>query len=186
MNLMNGTSLINHPSGPAGGETEPSARSLAVGKWGAGLFSCLLIGAVLSPVIQNWRAKPVDSFPFSYYPMFSEKREGTSRVTYMVGIDSKGNRHNLHYKYARGDMGAGGLNQVRRQISKMLERKEADKLCQAIARNVSNKQEGWLAKVVAVEVRTDTYNLNDYFTGKSRIPVKSKIHATCSVKRDGK
>jgi hypothetical protein len=145
-----------------------------------------MIGAVLSPIVQNWREEPEDSFPLSYYPMFTEKREATSRITYIVGTDAEGNRRRIHYKYAGGDAAGGGLNQVRRQIGRMIKRGDADKLCKGIARNVARKDSGWLARVVTVEVRTDTYNLTDYFTGKSRIPVKEKIHATCSVKRNDK
>ncbi len=36
-----------------------------------------LLGSVLVPIRQNWRAKPRDGFPLSYYPMFSAKRSGT-------------------------------------------------------------------------------------------------------------
>lgn len=139
-----------------------------------------MIAAVLSPATQNWRDKPKDSFPLSYYPMFSAKRAPTSRITYMVGIDSDGNRRKLHYKFA----GDGGLNQVRRQINKMVEKDDEDKLCKAVARRVASKQEGWVTNVVAVQIRTDTYDLTGYFSGANTAPVKEKIRATSKVRRD--
>src|SRR5262249_22843254 len=44
------------------------------GKIIPGVLSVVMIGATLSPVVENWREKPTDSFPLSYYPMFSQKR----------------------------------------------------------------------------------------------------------------
>ena len=146
----------------------------------AGLFSCLTIAAVLSPISQNWRTNPNDSFPLSYYPMFTAKRERTATITYLVGIDAQGNRRKLHYTFA----GEGGLNQVRRQINKMVKKDDEDKLCKSVARKVAKKGRGWTTNVVAVEIRSDTYDLAGYFSGANKAPVKDKVRATCKVQRD--
>jgi hypothetical protein len=56
--------------------TSSCSRRFLLGKGAAGLFSLLLIGAVLAPIMQNWRTKRGrdteggargDSFPFSPY-----------------------------------------------------------------------------------------------------------------------
>ncbi|NJM08485.1 hypothetical protein HC891_23350 [Candidatus Gracilibacteria bacterium] len=44
-------------------------------------FSMVLVGAVLAPLIENWRAAPRDNFPLSYYPMFSARRSKRSKFT---------------------------------------------------------------------------------------------------------
>ena len=77
----------------------------------AGLFGLLLMGATVAPIEQNWRPHPNDNFPFSYYPMFSEKRGEIYAVSYIVGLDVQGNRHLISHRLA----GSGGLNQTRRQ-----------------------------------------------------------------------
>src|SRR5688500_190743 len=93
-----------------------SARSKRVllEKGSAGLLGVLLIGATLAPIAQNWRPEPKDSFPFSYYPMFSQKRGDIYRVHYMVGLDGQGKRHTIPHLFA----GEGGFNQTRRQINR--------------------------------------------------------------------
>lgn len=142
------------------------------------VVSILTIAAVFSPVIQNWRERPADSFPLSYYPMFSEKRDEATRVTYIAGIDADGNRSTIPYTYA----GKGGLNQVRRQIGKTLNRGEADKLCEQVAAKVAKRKRGKFAGVSDVEIITGRYNLNNYFSGQ-KTPVSEKIQARCAVMR---
>src|SRR5213080_1334672 len=66
----------------------------------AGLFGFLLMGATVAPVAQNWRPHPKDDFPFSYYPMFSEKRGEIYAVSYMVGLDGQGSRTLISYRFA--------------------------------------------------------------------------------------
>ena len=159
------------------GTSVPAAER--AGPWAAAFFSVTLVALVLWPVVQNWREKPQDSFPFSYCPMFSENRKPTERVSYLVGIDAEGRRHKLPYTVA----GMGGLNQVRRQINRRLERDQEDTLCRAVAEKVA-KAKGWYTNIVRVEVRTDTYHLGGYFTGTNRAPLREKIHGSTKVRRD--
>ena len=62
---------------------------LTGGKRVAFLSSLAMIGAVLGPIQQNWRAQPHDSFPLSYYPMFSAKRQAIETFHYLVGGDAE-------------------------------------------------------------------------------------------------
>lgn len=153
-------------------------RSLVLGKGFAGGLSVLTIGAVLWPIVQNWREKPRDGFPLSYYPMFSAKRARTASVTYLVGLDARGGRRLLPYDYA----GTGDLNQVRRQINRIVREGRADKLCQIVAGKVALEGEGEFADVVTVQVVTGKYRLADYFAGK-RDPVSERVHASWPVER---
>jgi hypothetical protein len=78
------------------------------------LFAATVLGAMLVPVQQNWRApeKRTDGFPFSYYPMFSKRRRQYANVVFAVGILADGSRRRLRHSL----LGTGGLNQVRHQI----------------------------------------------------------------------
>jgi len=159
-------------------ETDGPLASLVRGKGLAGGLSLLTVGAVLWPVAQNWRKEPKDSFPLSYYPMFSAKRSESAKVNYLVGVGARGERYLLPYAYA----GTGGLNQVRRQINRILRKGGADRLCRLVAENVAQEKEGRFADVVTVRVVTGEYRLTDYFTGK-RDPVSEVVHASCPVER---
>ncbi len=63
----------------------------------AGAATVLAVGAVLWPIRQNWRARKIDGFPFSYYPMFSAKRAETARVYHLVGLTETGERRIVPY-----------------------------------------------------------------------------------------
>jgi hypothetical protein len=73
----------------------PVARAPRAGpaKWQAALFSVAMLGLVAAPVLENWKAEPRDSFPLSYYRMFSEERADRQRLTYLVALDGRDNRH---------------------------------------------------------------------------------------------
>lgn len=149
------------------------------GKGLAGGLSLLMIGAVLRPVVENWRKEPKDSFPLSYYPMFTAKRATRARVTYLVGFDARRRRYRIPYTYA----GAGGLNQVRRQITRIVRRGKAEELCRLVASTIAQESGGPLADVVTVQVVTGEYQLADYFGGK-KTPVSESVRASWSIGRD--
>src|SRR5262245_23160043 len=93
-------------------------------KYCALFFSLAMTGAVLLPVHQNWRSTPHDSFPLSYYPMFSAKRSPVEIFHYIVGYDADDKRYIIPHTFA----GAGGLNAVRRQINRTVREGHADEL----------------------------------------------------------
>jgi len=98
--------------------------------------SAALLGAVITPVRQNWRPVPRDGFPLSYYPMFSARRRRTGTVTHLVGVDADGRSRVLHYRHA----GTGGLNQVRRQIRRSVTEDRADALAERAAGSVARSR----------------------------------------------
>ena len=161
--------------------------SLAREKGFAGVFGALMIGAVLMPVVQNWRERPKDGFPLSYYPMFSLKRSDSTTVRYLVGLDAHGRRHLLPHTYA----GTGGLNQVRRQINKVVRGGKADTLCRLVAAKVAQRDEERFAGVVTVQVVVGRYRLTDYFAEKrgsvwermDASRTREHVEASCPVER---
>lgn len=159
----------------------------ALEKGFAGLFGAFLVGAVLWPVVENWRERPRDGFPLSYYPMFSLKRADATTVRYLVGLDATGERRLLPHTCA----GTGGLNQVRRQINKLVRGGEADALCKLVAADVATRDEERFAGVVTVQVVVGRYRLADFFADRrgsvwermKASRVREVVEASCPVER---
>lgn len=143
---------------------------------GAGWLSALVLGATLFPVTENFREKPADGFPLSYYPMFSYTVASVQRLNYILGTDEAGTRHVLHYGYA----GTGGMNQVRRQIRRRVKHGSAPQLCEEIAARISNSSEE--AAVVTVSIATGDFRLDAYLEGRTS-PQRERILASCPVLR---
>lgn len=154
----------------------------------AGLFGALLAGAVLWPVVENWRGRPEDGFPLSYYPMFSLKRADATTVRYLVGLDACGERWLLPHTCA----GTGGLNQVRRQINALVRAGEAHALCRLVAADVATRNEEHFPDIVTVQVVVGRYRLADFFAARrgsvwermEASRVRETVEASCPVKRN--
>jgi hypothetical protein len=157
------------------------ASRLNRGKRLAALASVAMIGAVLWPIQENWRKDPHDSFPLSYYPMFSAKRRPIESFNYLVGHDTKGKRCLIRHSFA----GHGGLNAVRRQINKKVRQNRADEVAQMVAKRLADREDGKWSRIVKVDVVTGRYAVDDYFHGRKK-PVSEKIKATCPVERSQK
>jgi hypothetical protein len=144
----------------------------------AALFSLGLIAATLAPVKENWRDEPKDSFPLSYYPMFSFKRSENYQVHYIVGFDKNGLRYLLPHRFA----GSGGFNQTRRQLNKTVREKRAVELCKTIAARVARETDAPYCDIVTVKIVTGSYRFDDYFGGDIA-PLSEKTRATAKVQR---
>ncbi len=148
------------------------------GKAFATIVSVVLILLVLSPIVENFKARPADSFPFSPYPMFSRKRKATQTVTYLVGYTEQGERRIVHSRYG----GTGGMNQARKQIVKHA-KEEPDKFCRRVADRIVRDDRRRLREIVRLAIVTGEYNLNDCFNGV-RAPLAEEVHAICDVERN--
>ena len=144
----------------------------------AALASAGLLGTVLYPIIQNWRRHPRDSFPLSYYPMFSARRGDTAEVTYAQGVTSSGAHVPLHYSH----IGTGGLNQVRRQLRRLVRDGGADETCRRVARRVARAPDSQLRDIVEVRVVTEEFVLDDFSAGQLT-STSEKVHAAHPVPR---
>jgi len=138
----------------------------------------LVLGAVLWPIRQNWRAHKIDGFPLSYYPMFSAKRADRVRVYYLLGLTAAGERRVVPYRYC----GTGGLNQVRRQLRRLVCSGKAAKVCDSAAQRVALATDGALADVVTVRAVRGEYRLDDYFAG-DKSPLSERVYASSPVER---
>jgi hypothetical protein len=172
---------LAYPSDPAPEDAavdrEVDGQSSAARKWQATALSMVMLVMVASPVFENWEAAPRDDFPLSYYPMFSENPSDRQRVHYLIGFDAEGNRHLLPYHYA----GRGGMNQVRRQMNRLVSAGEASELCRDVAERVA-RAGSRLRKIGQVAVVTGTFRLSAYFTGRAT-PDAEQVRAQCAVRR---
>ena len=163
---------------PPDGEREaPRPAGRRSRKWVASVISLVVLGTVIAPIGQNWMDDPRDDFPLSYYPMFSFDKADRQRVTYLIAHDADGSRLPLPYWYA----GQGGMNQVRRQMNKLVERDESSRMCRSVASRVARSDD--LPKsLVNVQVVTGTFFMSQFFTG-NRVPASENVRATCAIQR---
>ncbi len=143
------------------------------------LVSVFIIALILSPIMENWASKPKDSFPLSYYPMFSKKRKATYGLYYFVGYDSAQNRYKIPYKIA----GTGGFNQVRRQIKKEARSDRADVFTLKVAERIARKKGYPYSKLVRIELVKGYYHLENYFLKKDTLPVHERKLAFHKIER---
>lgn len=142
----------------------------------AAWISAVAIATVLWPIADNLRADPVDGFPLTHYPMFTADRGRTMTVTYLVGVDDEGAKRPLTYRLA----GTGGLNQVRKQIRRLVLDDRADELCQQVASRVARRTGASYRRLRAVNVVSGRYDFRSYFRGDTE-PEREEVHAACAV-----
>jgi hypothetical protein len=154
-------------------DREPGA--LVRTRWLAWAIGVGLVGATLRPVIENWREKPRDGFPFSYYPMFSAKRQRHVEVTHLIGITARGTRHVIPATVA----GTGGLNQIRKQIRRTVREGRAQELAASVADTLRTHG---LDEFERVAVVTGRFDMHAFYAGDRR-PVALTVHAVEPVRR---
>jgi hypothetical protein len=91
---------------------------------------------MLSPLSQYRRSADdrVDSFPLSYYPMFSKRRRRHARINYAVGVRGDGSTYILPLDV----LGSGGFNQVRHQLNRMIRQGQADDYARILAARLAD------------------------------------------------
>jgi hypothetical protein len=137
------------------------------------VFSLLLAGAILWPITENWKEKPADDFPFSYYPMFSFKRGAYYTLHYIVGYDSANTRHCIPFQY----IGSGGFNQVRRQLNKKVKKSESDELLADVKRRILKADVRPYCDLAMLKLVQGTFNLDSYFLNKNKTPQDEQVVA---------
>lgn len=143
---------------------------------GPAIFITLMLLVTLLPIRQHFLKSPQDSFPLSYYPMFSARRAKSYSSPTLRGGDANGRTVTLHHRFA----GSGGFNEVRRQLRTRIERGSADQVCTSVAHRLSRVKSGPFHGLSWVEVATGTHHLDAYFHGETQ-PRKVKVHARCAV-----
>ena len=134
----------------------------------------------------------LDSFPLSTYPMFSEHRGRSTYVPHVIGLTGAGERVIPHARH----FGGGGLNQVRKQVSRAIRRGDAALVAQTYADSLAAQRaarEGGRpsggsggprrrheAAVQQVEVVRSRFRFDDYYGGDV-LPHRETVLARCEV-----
>jgi hypothetical protein len=164
---------------PAEAAARPVPRPWT-GKLLAAAFSVAVIGAMLSAVVQNWSARPRDSFPLSYFPMFSYEFDDPHTEHYVAGWDGRGNRWAIHYSHIAP---GGSLVRIRREtVRAMVRRGQSAQLCRNVARRIAERNPSSLRSLVSLEVVTGSFSLSEYLRG-NKAPLSETVHATCAIER---
>jgi hypothetical protein len=173
---------VAQPAGYAAADENLAQRErrLHWSKLLAAAFSIAVIGAMLSAVPQNWQAQPRDSFPLSYFPMFSAERADLHTEHYVAGWDAQGNR----YVIPSSSIAPGGsIVRIRQAtVMAMVRRGQSAQLCENVSRRIVARNEPSLSSVVRLEVVTGTFSLAEYLRGQ-KAPKTEMVRATCTIRR---
>jgi hypothetical protein len=147
----------------------------AIGPHAVVLSTSVLLAA-LSPLVRD---RPRDDFPLSHYPMFAERRDDMhARIRHVIGRSRDGRDRPVPPDL----VGTEEVMQAHQTIAVAVQRGShtAAELCQTVAARVATAPD--LADIDALEVRTDVYDVIEYFAGDRR-PQKVRVHARCEVAR---
>lgn len=126
---------------------------------GAAVFSAAVLGAMLWPLAEYRRPlkERVDGFPLSWYPMFSARRPRKAGVNYAVGVRADGSRRYL----PSAALGPAGINQVRRQLNRVVREGGIENHAAAIAARVALRS--GLRDVEHIEIVRGRFDLDRCF-----------------------
>lgn len=142
------------------------------------VISIATLVVVLSPIRENFRDKPADGFPLSYFPMFTNQRNAQTSLTHPLGFRRDGSEVNLPYWVVAG----GGMNQVRHQIPRLIKQGKGEDLCAGVARTVARSQRDFYRDIVEVAIVKDRFQFDRFFHG-DRTPAEREVLARCAVSR---
>lgn len=156
-----------------------------LGRVGALIVMFVVGCAVAAPAIWGSRIvdpKGKDSFPLSWYPMFSREVKETVRLNHIIGFDAEGNEYRIPYTFFT----RGGMNEGRARLNRMAKAKDGSlkRTCKKVAARLAKKRkrDKRFHGVVRVEVVRSLYDPRKYFTGERPDPVKRRVRTRCRVK----
>lgn len=144
------------------------ARLLAYG-WGMSL--------VVLSIWPVFRSPPVDSYPLSTYPMFSQRR-GQPWLHRMLALDDTGNAAPLSPKLIANSEALQAAATIRRAVDGGKSTLKA--LCSEAAARVSGDPE--LSRVQRLQIQAIQYDPIEYFVGE-RVPIAARTLHSCRVRR---
>ena len=141
------------------------------------IVSWIILTIVTFPLFQNLRTVQVDSFPFSYYPMFSKDRGKHLELVYIIGVNKSGLRLTIPINYA----GDGGFHQVRKQINRKYARGQIQQLCDLVANQIQEENDPKFSDIDNIQFVHGRFNITDYFAG-NKSAVKEVVVASTPLK----
>jgi hypothetical protein len=119
----------------------------------------------------------VDSFPLSFYPMFSDHLDKHWKLSYAVAVYADGRRESLPYHV----LGTGGVNQVRKQLFRAVLRGRAAQHARLLAGRVAAHPA--CADVVRVEIVRGEFDLDHCVLSRRTEPGTETVLASAEVIR---
>ncbi|MBZ0270697.1 hypothetical protein K8I61_01570 [bacterium] len=149
----------------------------------ASTFGLVLVALILLPLVDFARTPPRDSFPFSFYPMFSTYLEDEVSINFVVATDGKKRERRVPPHLVTAD-GAPSMNLARKQIGRAvrLGGDELDELCRRSARRIhrqSISDRSW-RRYRHVRIVGGHFSIERYF--KDGEPLSEKVLASCAVR----
>ncbi len=142
------------------------------------LLSFAMSLAIMSPVKKEWRGVANDSFPLSWFPMFSKPRKEFETIAYMVGILPDGTRRVIPSRH----FVQGGMNQARRHVWKYAKyRAKSMQLCQKAAARMGRYNRGSKSRMVQVQLLRGKFSREEFFRDRQPLPVSDQVRAACHV-----
>jgi len=143
------------------------------------IICVLSLIVVASPVVENWKEKPKDDFPLSYYPMFTKIRGDSTVVSHLYGIDENDNYYPIPHTILSE---RSGFNSFRKTVSKIIKNGQAQKLCNLASAKLNNFEVAPYNKISVVEVVTSKINIEDFMNKKFEAKKLFIVHARCRVR----
>jgi len=144
---------------------------------GATVWTVLVCGAVLSPIVQSFRDTPRDDFPLSWFPMFAAARPEVEKPVYAVAVGGTEQAFVASRYWT-----SGGFNQGASQLIRAASRSGALRpLCERIAGAVAKKPPRGVSAPTEVQIRRGWYSLQTFFGENDRTPIREVVLVTCPV-----
>jgi hypothetical protein len=147
------------------------------------VFSIGMAAAILSPLHPALRGARHDSFPLSWYPMFSLRRGADEQLTYVVGFDANHTRHIIPSRF----YSPGSMNSARKHIDRVAKSATAGpETCKKIATGLADSQSGPWSRITRVKIVRGKFRLRDYFDRRITRPISERTLHACLVDRSEK
>jgi hypothetical protein len=143
----------------------------------AHFFSLLLLGAMLAPALRD---PPVDSFPASDYPMFSQERASPEMILEQaLAVFPDGRRLPLPSMISADNREVlQSMVTIRREVHAGAER--AAIFCAAVAGRLQNAHEPDFEGALGVEIASSRFDAVAYFEGSTE-PLDRVVLVRCPV-----
>ena len=142
-------------------------------------ISIILILVVASPVLENWKDEPKDSFPLSYYPMFTKARGEKTIVWYLYGEDKDRYSYTISNNFVIPGV---GFNTARKQIRRMIQNNQSAELCESTAKTIGRIGMEPYNKITYVAVVSSRVDISEFMKKRNNYrPRDNRIYANCLV-----
>jgi hypothetical protein len=145
----------------------------------ATVWTVVVCGTVLSPIVQGFRDRPFDDFPLSWFPMFARPRPDVETPVYAVAVGGQGKRTAVGVQYWT----SGGFNQGATQmlLAARQGRDALDPLCERIAAKVARRPLPDVPAPTEILILRGWYSRDKYFGEGDTRPDHESVLAKCPV-----